>query len=163
MSWYRWHQASFAICLLSPFPCLSSSSSCKPICSTFAIITCLPSLWHIRGRRQAPFTPLSLLLLTPLSSRPYFRAHLATEFSKGSRWHLALLSSRSQDGRQRSAVKRTKKAPKTRIYSFPHPAWSLLCFLCPQACCWFVVVVVVVVDFHASPSSGSLLQFEQKG
>lgn len=49
MSWYCWHKASCAVCLLSPFLCLSSS---KPICSTFAIITCLPFLWHIR--RQAP-------------------------------------------------------------------------------------------------------------
>lgn len=113
MSWYRWHQASFAICLLSPFPWLSSSSSSfKPICSTFAVITCLPSLWHIRGRRQAPFTPLSLLLLTPLSSHPYFCTHFTTEFSKGSRWHLALLSSWNQDGKQRSTTKRTKKPQK---------------------------------------------------
>lgn len=152
MSWYHWHQASFAICLLSPFLRLSSSSFFKPICSTFAIITCLPSLWHIRGSRQAPFTPLSLLPLTPLSSRPYFCTHFATEFSKWSRWHLALLSSWNQDGKQRSAVKRSEKAPENydvllkrsclNAAELPVPTGSeLVC------CC----------SFHASSSSGWLL------
>lgn len=90
------------------------------------------------GRRPLPLSPL--LLLTPLSSRPYFRAHFATEFSEGSRWHLALLSSHSEDRRQRSSADRTKNKKTTwkwglRIYSLSHPAWSLQCFLCPQACC----------------------------
>lgn len=73
MSWYRWHQASFAICLLSLF----LPSSTKPICSTFAVIMCLPSSWHIRGRHQATFTPFSpppppphAPLFTPLFPRP---------------------------------------------------------------------------------------------
>lgn len=58
------------------------------------------------ARRPLPLSPL--LLLTPLSSRPYFRAHFATEFSEGSRWHLALLSSHSEDRRQRSSADRPK-------------------------------------------------------
>lgn len=55
-------------------PALSSACFSKPICSAFAIITCLPSLWHIRGRRQASLTPLSpsppppLTLHAPISA-----------------------------------------------------------------------------------------------
>lgn len=65
------------------------------------------------ARRPLPLSPL--LLLTPLSSRPYFRAHFATEFSEGSRWHLALLSSHSEDRRQRSSADRPKNKKKNDL------------------------------------------------
>lgn len=114
--------------------------------------------------------PLPLSLSSSSSSRPSLHAPISAPTlprsslkGPGGILPCSLLGVRTENKEARRRGQKKKTPRKTRIYSFPHPAWSLLCFLCPQAWCWFVVVViVVVVDFHASPSSGWLLQFEQK-
>lgn len=124
---------------LSPFP-LSPVGPPPPLSQSALHLPSLRDCHSYAISEAGALLPLSLfpLLLAPLSSRPSFRAHYATEFSKWSRWHLAPLSFWSQHRRQRNSANRKKKkieAFKIRTPSLPHPAWSLLCFLCSHARC----------------------------
>lgn len=141
------------LCHLSPLPVSPPPPPSQSAQHLLSLCVCHPRGILEAGTRQP--LPLSLLLLhTPLFSRPSFRAHFATEFSKGSRWHLALLSLTEPGQKTKKRSERNKKLPQIWMYSLAYPVWSPLFLLCPQAWREGVLVVVVVVDSHASSSSG---------
>ncbi|KAJ0023017.1 hypothetical protein NQD34_015151 [Periophthalmus magnuspinnatus] len=112
MCWYRWHRASSAICLLSLLlllPLLSHQANLLHICCHYV------SAILMAYQRQAPgnlYPALSSSSTRPLSSRPSFRAHFATEFSKGSRWHLAPLSWMKARWKTKKRKERSKQLKK---------------------------------------------------
>lgn len=129
-------------------PALSSTCFSKPICSAFAIITCLPSLWQ----GQAPGVPhRSLSFSSSHSSRPYFRAHFTSSLKGPGGILPRSLSKPRLKTKKRSSNGDTHKSLKKKdihLWMF----YSERATLCQQTPCW-----VVVVD-HFSPS-GRLLQF----
>lgn len=121
---------------LSPLPptLSSASSASKPICSALAIIMCLPSLWHIIGRRQASLSPLSSS--SSPSSHPYFRAHFTSSL-KGpggitSRFLSKGWKQRSSNGNKTKALKRRICASILLRTNCPMPTGSVF------GCCWFL-------------------------
>lgn len=72
------------------------------------------------ARHPLPLSLLPLVLFTPLSSHPCFRAHFGTESSKGSRWHFALRYPWSHNKRQRNAANLMTKKPWKRGYTSFH-------------------------------------------
>lgn len=132
-----------------PYSLSSASSSSEPICSALAIITCLPSLWHIRGRHQAASIPYPSLSssFSALISAPTSPVHWRVQVASCPTLFL------SQSWKQRGAAAMEHKILKIKdillSVFYLEPAVQ-----CLQALCW----VVVVNDF--SPA-GWLLQFEQ--
>lgn len=156
MCWYCWHQASFAICLLSPSLCppppLSPNQSALHLLSLRA---CHPYGISEAGTRHP--LPLSLLLLfTPPFPRPLH------QFSKGSRWHLAPLSSLSQCWKQGRAINRTTtKKPWKRGYTPFHVLLGACCVSCAHRLGAGLLLFLLLISMLLAPP-GWLLQFELK-